>query len=147
VIVSFDPDALRALGGSPRRAARPATLGFLVRVGLGAGLSAAVCNVTIWLVARAAGWDLTAPQNPPVRPLAIVVVCLLVGLLAALGSYVAARVTRRPVIWVSLLGVVLTLASTSGLPTTLQAMHLVTGALIVGWLARAVVRGSHMSDR
>jgi hypothetical protein len=142
--VSFDPDALRALGGRPRRVRRPVTAAYLVRVGLAAGLAAAGCNLCVWIVGRNAQWDLTPPTSSPVRPLAIAALCLLVGLLAALASYVCARVTKHPAVWVALVGSVLTAASLTGLPPALAAMHLVTGAWIVGWLTLAARGGSHV---
>ncbi len=143
-MTDFDPDALRALGGRPHRARRPATLPFLLRIGLAAGLAAAGCDLVVLLLAGWQGWDVHVPDAATVGPLAVIVVCLLVGVLAAIGAYTAARVTKRPEIWVLLAGGGLWLASVQGLPRTLQVMHLIAALWIVGWLARAVVRGSHV---
>jgi hypothetical protein len=140
----FDPEALRSLGGRPTRPHRPVTPGFLLRVGAAAGLAAAVCNVGLLLIAGWQGWDVQPPGAADVRPLAVVAVCVLVGVLGALASYVAARVTKRPALWVVIGGAGLWLASVQNLPRTLQAMHLVAALWIVGWLARAVLRGSHL---
>lgn len=144
-MTQFDPEALRALGGRPRRPRRPATLPFLLRVGVAAGLAAAVCDLLALLLARWQGWDVEVPEAPPVGPLAVIVVCVLVGVLAALGAYACARVTKRPEIWVGLAGAGLWLASVQGLPRALQVMHLIAAVWIVGWLARAVTRGSHLT--
>ena len=141
---NFDPAALRALGGSPVRPRRPVTPGFLLRVGAAAGVAAAVCNVVVLLVAQWRQWHVTSPDSSPVSPLAVVVVCVLVGVLGALAAYVAARVTKRPALWVVIGGAGLWLASIAGLPRTLQVMHLIAALWIVGWLARAVLRGSHL---
>ena len=84
------------------------------------------------------------PGAADVQPLAVVAVCVLVGVLGALASYVAARVTKSPALWVVIGGAGLWLASVQNLPRTLQAMHLVAALWIVGWLARAVLRGSHL---
>ncbi len=143
-MTDFDPDALRALGGRPHRPRRPATLPFLLRIGVAAGLAAAACDLVVLLLAAWQGWDLTVPGAPAVGPLGVVLVCVVVGVLAALGAYAAARVTKRPEIWVLTAGVGLWLASVQGLPRTLQVMHLIAAVWIVGWLARAVVRGSHV---
>ena len=141
---NFDPAALRALGGSPVRPRRPVTPGFLLRVGAAAGVAAAVCNVVVLLVAQWRQWDVTPAGSSPVEPLAVVVVCVLVGVLGALAAYVAARVTKRPALWVVIGGAGLWLASIAGLPRTLPVMHLIAALWIVGWLARAVLRGSHL---
>ena len=42
-------------------------------------------------------------------------------------------------------GAGLWLASVQGLPRALQVMHLIAAVWIVGWLARAVTRGSHLT--
>ena len=140
----FDPQAVRSLGGRTVRPRRPVTAGFLLRVGAAAGLAAAVCNLLVLLVARWQGWDVTPPAAEPVQPLAVIVVCLVVGVLGALAAYVAARVTKRPAVWVVIGGAGLWLASIQDLPRTLQVMHLIAALWIVGWLARAVLRGSHL---
>ncbi len=140
----FDPQALRSLGGRTVRPRRPVTAGFLLRVGAAAGLAAAVCNLLVLLVARWQGWDVTPPAAEPVQPLAVIVVCLVVGVLGALAAYVAARVTKRPAVWVVIGGAGLWLASIQDLPRTLKVMHLIAALWIVGWLARAVLRGSHL---
>ena len=145
--MSFDPDALRALGGSPPRPRRPVTAAFLLRVGLAAGLAAAGCNLVLLLVARAQGWDITPPGADPVQPLGVVLVCLVVAALAALAAYAAARVTKHPSLWVGVVGAGLLLASVQDLPLTLQIMHAVAAVWIVGWLARGVVGGSHLAAR
>lgn len=144
--MSFDPGALRALGGGPRRSNRPVTAAFLVRVGVSAAVGAAVTNVIILLVARTRNWSTAPPEGPPVRPLSVILVCLLVGVLAALGAYVASRVTKHPVTWVVLSGIAVLVASIQALPVTLQVMHVVAGAWIIGWLARAVRGGSHLAE-
>lgn len=141
--MSFDPAALRRLAGSGQRPPKPATAGFLVRVGVAAGLAAALCDVVLLLVARAAGW-LTEVDGAAIEPLAVVVVCVLTGFLAGLGAYVAARVTRRPSLWVAVVGAVLWLASIQGLQPAVLALHSVAAAWIVGWLTYAVRRGSHL---
>jgi hypothetical protein len=143
--VSFDPEALRALGGSAQPPRRPVTAAFLLRVGLAAGLAAAGCNLVLLLVARAPGWDVTPPGAGPVGPLAVVLVCLVVAALASLATYAAARVTKRPSLWVIVVGAGLLLASIQDLPPTLQIMHAVAAVWIVGWLARAVHRGTHVA--
>ncbi len=142
--MSFDPDALRALGGRQREVQRPATAAYLIRVGLAAGLAGAACNLGVWITGRNVQWDLAPPAGTSVRPLAIVAVCLLVGLAAALATYVAARVTKHPAVWVALAGSILTAASLVDLPPALVVMHLVTGVSVVGWLTLAVRRGSHV---
>ena len=141
---SFDPHALRALGGSPLRPRRPVTAGFLLRVGAAAGLASAACNVGLLLIARWRGWDVRPPDTGQVQPLAVILVSIVVGVLGALAAYVAARVTKRPALWVVVGGAGLLLASIQGLPRTLQVMHLITALWVVGWLARAVLRGSHL---
>lgn len=143
--MSFDPEALSALGGSRQRSRRPVTAAFLLRVGAAAGLAASGCNLFVLLAALRQGWDVAPPGTDPVRPLTVVLVCLLVGVLAGLGAYMAARVTKHPTLWVVVVGVVLLLASVPGLPPTLQVMHAVAAIWIVGWLARAVVGGSHLT--
>ena len=62
----------------------------------------------------------------------------------SVAAYVAARVTKRPAVWVVIGGAGLWLASIQDLPRTLQVMHLIAALWIVGWLARAVLRGSHL---
>lgn len=142
--MSFDPEALQVLGGGPRRPRPPATLAFLLRIGVAAGVGSAVCDLILWLLAGAFQWDIQPSGGDRVQALSVVIVCLLVAVLAALAAYVAARVTRRPAIWVGLFGVVLLLASINGLPAALMAMHLVAGAWIIGWLCAAVRGGSHL---
>lgn len=141
--MSFDPQALEALGGAARAQRPPATIRFLLRIGVAAGVGAAVCDLVLWLVAGWRGWDI-APDGSRIEAVGIVVVCVLVGVLAALGSYVAARVTRRPAIWVGFVGLLMLLASLQGLPPAVRAMHIVTGAWIIGWLTAAVRGGSHL---
>lgn len=116
---------------------------YLIRVGLGAAVAAAVCDVGVWLLATARGWSLIVGDQQ-VMVLSVVLVCLLVGLLAGLGSYVAARVTKKPAVWVAAVGVALLIASVRGLPPTLTAMHVITGGWIIGWLVAAVRGGSHV---
>lgn len=115
-----------------------------MRVGLAAGLGAAVCDLLLLLLAQARGWQITPPQGQPVRAISVILVCLLVGALAAMGSYAAARVTKHPMLWVLLVGFILLVASVQGLPMTLQLMHTVAGVWVIGWLALAVRRGSHL---
>lgn len=141
--MSFDPAALRRLGGTQRRPARPVTAGFLLRIGLASGVAAALCSIVLLLTARAAGWDASV-DGTPVQPLGVVGVCLVVAVLAALGAYVAARVTAHPAAWVTVAGAGLYLASLPGLPPAVAAMHTVTAAFIVGLLAWAVRGGSHL---
>lgn len=121
------------------------TFGFLLRVGVAAGLAAGGTNLLLLLLATWRGWDVTPPGTTPVRALPVVLVCLLSGVLGAAGAYAAARVTKRPELWVVVGGAVLFLASINGLPRTLQGMHLIAALWVVGWLARAVVRGSHLT--
>ncbi len=64
-----------------------------MKLGLATGLAAAACNLAVLLVARWRGWDLQPPGMAAVRPLSVVAVCVLVGFLAAVAAYVAARVT------------------------------------------------------
>lgn len=120
------------------------TFGFLLRVGVAAGLAAAGTNLLLLLLATWGGWDITAPGQASVDALPIVLVCLLAGGFGAVGAYIAARVTKRPEVWVVVVGAVLFLASINDLPRTLQAMHLVATLWVVGWLTRAVLRGSHL---
>ncbi len=115
-----------------------------MKLGLATGLAAAACNLAVLLVARWRGWDLQPPGMAAVRPLSVVAVCVLVGFLAAVAAYVAARVTKHPAVWVVVGGAGLWLASIQDLPRTLQVMHAITALWIVGWLARAVLRGSHV---
>ena len=89
--MSFDPAALRSLAGRPQHRQRPATAAFLLRVGASAGIAAAACDLLVLLVGQWRGWELTAPGAQPVRPLGIVLVCLVVGVLAGLGAYIAAH--------------------------------------------------------
>lgn len=110
---------------------------------MASGVAAAVCDLVVWLVARGLGWSLQA-DDQQVAALSVIFVCLLVAVLAALGAYVATRVTRRPEIWVALLGLVLLVASIQGLPPALVAMHVIAGAWIIGWLTAAVRGGSHV---
>ncbi|MEZ5184804.1 MAG: hypothetical protein R2720_03580 [Candidatus Nanopelagicales bacterium] len=145
--MSFEPAALRALGGKPPRRNRPVTAAYLVRLGLAAGLGAAICDLGLLLLAQARGWQSATPEGQPVRAMGVVLVCLLVGALAALGSYAAARVTKHPALWVVLVGVGLLVASVQGLPRTLVAMHLIAGVWIIGWLALAVRHGSHLLQK
>jgi Family of unknown function (DUF6069) len=119
-------------------------LPFLMRVGVAAGLAAAVCNLVVLLLAQWQGWP-TSVDSTPVSALSVVLVCLIVGCSAALGAYAAARVTKHPPVWVALSGAVLLVASMNDLPRVLQAMHLITGAWVVPSLTRAVRRGSHLS--
>ncbi|MCU0279090.1 MAG: DUF6069 family protein [Candidatus Nanopelagicales bacterium] len=142
--MSFDPDALSALAGPPKRPQRRVTLPFLIRLGVAAGLAAAVCNVVVLLIAQWQGWS-TSVEATSVSALSVILVCLIVGCSAALGAYAAARVTKHPPVWVALSGAVLLLASLTGLPRSLQAMHLITGAWVITALTRAVRRGSHLS--
>lgn len=141
--MSFDPQALRHLGGEPPAARRPVTMTFLLRVGAAAGVAAALCDVVVLLSARGLGWD-TEVAGQAIQPLPLVLVCVIVGLLGALGAYAAARVTKRPWIWVALAGVLLWLASIQGLPPAVVAMHTIAAVWIVGWLAYAVRGGSHL---
>lgn len=141
--MTFDPEAIQRLSGPRRRPRPPASLPYLLRVGAASGLAAALCAVVILLAARAAGWD-TSVQGTALQPLPVVAVCLIVGVLGALGTYVAARVTRRPDVWVALAGAGIYLASVQGVPTAVLAMHSVTAVLVVGWLAAAVRGGSHL---
>lgn len=141
--MSFDPAALQRLAGPRQRPASPVQAAFLLRVGGGAGVAAALTDVVLLLVARAVGWD-TAVDGRPLQPLAVVLVCVGVAVVAALAAYVAARVTKRPHVWVLLGGVVLWLASIRGVPPAVMAMHTVAAAWIVGFLARAVRGGSHL---
>lgn len=141
--MGFDPDALAALGGSPRKSRPPSSLGYVTRIGVASGVAAAVCDLVVWLVARGLGWSLQA-DDQQVAALSVIFVCLLVAVLAALGAYVATRVTRRPGIWVALIGLVLLVASIQGLPPALVAMHVIAGAWIIGWLTAAVRGGSHV---
>lgn len=141
--MSFDPAALRRLGGPARRPTKPVTVGFLLRIGLASGVAAALCAIVLLLTARAAGWDTTV-DGTAVQPVGIVGVCLVVGLFGAFGAYVAARVTMRPSLWVAVAGSVLCAASLPGLPPAVLALHLTTGAIVVGLLAWAVRGGSHL---
>lgn len=115
-----------------------------MRVGLAAGLGAAGCDLGLLLLAQARGWQITPPQGEQVRAMSVILLCLLVGALAAAGSYAAARVTKHPVLWVILVGVILLVASVQGLSMTLQVMHAVVGVWVIGWLALAVRGGSHL---
>ena len=143
--MSFDPEALRVLGGRTQRPRRPVTAAYLVRVAVAAGLAAAVCDVVLLLVADWRGWDVTPPGADPVRPLGVVLVCLVVAVLASLATYAAARVTKHPSLWVGVVGAGLLLASVRDLPQTLQIMHAIAAVWIIGWLARAVHRGTHVA--
>jgi len=143
VTVSFDPAALRRLGGPKRRPERPATLGFLLRIGVAAGVAAALCGVVLLLTARAAGWDTTV-DGTALQPFGVVGVCLVVGVLAALGTYVAARVTVRPEVWVTIAGALIFAASLPGLPPAVIALHSLAAVWIVGSLAWGVRGGSHL---
>lgn len=142
--MSFDPQALQALGGRPPTPRRPVSAVFLLRVGAAAGVAAAVVNLLILVLAHWLGWDLLTPTGQPVRALGIALVCVLVAVLAAVGAYVAARVTKRPALWVALAGAGLWLASIQGLPPVLITMHTVAAVSVVGWLTRAVRGGSHL---
>lgn len=141
--VSFDPQALRALGGRPPTARRPVEAAFLLRVGAAAGVAAALCDVIILTVARSADWD-TIVAGQAIEPLPVVLVCLVIGLLGALGAYVAARVTKRPSLWVAVAGALLWLASVQDLPPAVMALHTIAAIWIVGWLAYAVRGGTHL---
>ncbi len=141
--MSFDPQALRSLGGRRKLARRPVTVAFVLRVGIAAGVAAALCDVVLLLVARWAGWE-TRVDNQPIEPLPVVVVCVLVGALGALGAYVAARVTKRPSLWVVVAGTLLWLASVQQVPAAVVLLHTVAALWIVGWLAFAVRGGSHL---
>ncbi len=142
--MSFDPDALSALGGAVRRPQRRVTLPFLMRVGVAAGVAAAVCDLVVLLVADWRGWSTNPTGEVRVTALSVVLVCLVVAVLAALGAYAAARVTKHPPVWVAASGLVLLGASLVGLPPTLQAMHVIAGMWVIGWLTLAVRRGSHL---
>lgn len=141
--MTFDPEALAKLSGPDRPAAQPVPARFLIRVGLAAGLAAALCNVVLFLVGRGADWDLTV-DDMEVRPLPVVIVCLVVGMLAAVASYVAARVTKRPAVWVAVAGTGLWLASIQAVPPAVAAMHTVAALWIVGFLTKAVRGGTHL---
>jgi hypothetical protein len=143
--VTFDPDALRDLGGRERPGRRPATPRFLLRVGTAAGIGAAATNAVVWLLATWGGWLLEAPDGTGVGLLPVILVCVITGVVAALGAYAAARVTKHPALWVAVVGGVLLLASVQGLAPTLVAMHVVTGVWVVGWLTRATLRGSYLA--
>ncbi len=142
--MSFDPDALSALGGGARRPQRRVTLPFLMRVGVAAGVAAAVCDLVVLLVADWRGWSVTPIGDVSVTALSVVLVCLVVGVLAGMCAYAAARVTKYPSAWVAAGGLVLLAASLLGLPPALQAMHVITAAWVIGWLTLAVRRGSHL---
>jgi hypothetical protein len=142
--VSFDPAELDRLSGPRRRRNRPVAAAFLFRVGLAAGVAAALCNVLLLLVAQGLSWDVTV-DGQSVQPMAVVVVCVLVAALAALGAYAAARMTKRPALWVVLAGIALWLASLQGLPPAVISLHTVAALWIVGWLARAVRGGTHLT--
>jgi hypothetical protein len=144
--VGFDADALRRLGGDPPPRAQPVTAVYLLRVGLAAAVGAALCNLVLLMIANNQAWSVAVEVREPVRPLSVVLVCAVVGLLAALAAYVAARVTKRPAVWVVVAGVGILLASVQDLPLTLQVMHAITGAWVIGWLGMAVRGGSHMRD-
>lgn len=141
--MSFDPTALRRLAGPKRRATTPATLAFLLRIGTAAGVGAALSAVVLLLTARAAGWDTTV-DGTAIQPFGVVGVCVIVSVLAALGTYVAARVTARPEVWVIIAGAGLFAASLPGIPPAVIAMHTVTALWVVGLLAWAVRGGSHL---
>ena len=119
------------------------SLAFLLRVGAAAGVAAALCDVVLLLVARAVGWETTV-DGQAITPLPVVLVSLAVGVLAAFSAYVAARVTKRPAVWVGLAGLVLWVASIQGLPPAVIALHTVAAILIVVWLTLAVRGGSHL---
>ena len=141
--MSFDPQRLRALGGRTSPSRRPVKAAFLLRVGAGAGVAAALCDVVLLLIAGAAGWDVTV-DGQAVRPLSVILVCVIVGLMAALAAYVAARVTKHPGIWTALAGSLLWLASIQDLPAAVVGLHTIAALWIVGWLTRAVWGGSHL---
>lgn len=141
--MSFDPVALGRLGGPNRRPGTPATLRFLLRIGLAAAVAAALVDLVLLTGARAAGWDTTV-DGTTVQPVGVVGVCLVVGVIGAFGAYVAARVTVRPALWVLLAGAGICAASLPGLPPAILALHVVTALLVVGLLARAVRGGSHL---
>ena len=144
--MTFDPETLRSLGGPPRPRPRPATPRFLLRVGTAAGIGAAVTNTAVWLLATWRGWSLQAPDGSSVGLLPVILVCVLAGVVGALGAYAAARVAKHPAVWVAVVGTGLLTASVQGLPATLAAMHVVTGLWVVGWLSGATIRGSHLRD-
>jgi hypothetical protein len=141
--VSFDPQTLRSLGGRATPTRPPVAAAFLLRVGISAGVAAALCDVVLLLIARGAGWD-TSVDGQSIEPLPVVLVSVLVGLLAAVATYVAARVTKRPSLWVALAGAGLWLASIQDLPPAIVALHTVTAVWVVGWLTFAVRGGSHL---
>lgn len=139
----MDPDAIRRVHGSepPRRA--PVAFRRCLRVGTAAATAAGACNLLVFVLAELTGWSLVPPGYPPVTPLAILLACLVAGLLAAVGGYVAARVTIRPGVWVVTAGLVLTAGSLAdGLPPALATMHLVASAWLVPSTWWAVRRGS-----
>jgi hypothetical protein len=142
--VTFDPQALRALGGRERPAKRPATPRYLLRVGTAAGVGAAATNSVVWLLATWRGWLLEGSVGDAVGLLPVILVCVITGVVAALGAYAAARVTKHPALWVAVVGAVILLASVQGLPPALVAMHVVTGLWVIVWLTRATLRGSHL---
>jgi hypothetical protein len=144
--VGFDADELRRLGGDPPSRAQPVTAAYLVRIGLAAAVGAALCNLVVLTVASSRSWLIAVEDRQPVRALSVVLVCTVVGVLAALAAYVAARVTKRPAVWVVIAGVGILLASVQGLPLTLQVMHVITGAWVIGWLGVAVRGGTHLPD-
>jgi hypothetical protein len=144
--VGFDADELRRLGGDPPPRAQPVTAAYLLRVGLAAAVAAAGCNLVVLMVANLRGWSVAVEGREPVRALSVVLVCIVVGLLAALAAYVAARVTKRPAVWVLVAGVAILLASVQSLPSTLQVMHAITGVWVIGWLGLAVRGGTHLRD-
>ncbi len=144
--MGFDADELRRLGGDPPPRSQPVTATYLLRVGLAAAVGAALCNVVVLMVANNRAWSVAVEGLEPVRALSVVLVCSLVGLLAALATYVAARVTKRPAVWVVVAGVGILLASVQGLPPTLQVMHAITGVWVIAWLGMAVRGGTHLRD-
>jgi hypothetical protein len=103
-----------------------------------------LCNVLLLLIAQGLGWDTTV-DGQSVQPLAVALVCVVVAALAALGAYAAARVTKRPALWVVLAGGAMWLASVQGLPPAVIGLHTVAALWIVGWLTRAVRGGTHLT--
>ena len=131
--VGFDADELRRLGGDPPPRAQPVTAAYLVRIGLAAAVGAALCNLVVLTVASSRSWLIAVEDRQPVRALSVVLVCTVVGVLAAFAAYVAARVTKRPAVWVVIAGWESCWRRSRAF-RSLQVMHVITGAWVIGWL-------------
>ncbi len=137
--------------GTPSGSDQSFGLGRLLRIGLVAGVAAAVVNLIIYFVGTTVfAVPFLITMQPGTAPIPLVVpaiigMSILPGLLAALFLWGLARFVSRPIRWFQGISLVLLLLSLLPLSMPLDAatrvglvlMHLATGLLIIAALSRA----------